>query len=217
MVLCFDTQAKASKLRRGVLRKQRADREATIRKRVGDRGYEEYMDNIEDIVSSIKAHLVARNPSNPERPVASFRRMLVAATMDDAMLDAQEFRDSLADFSIQLPSGDVRLLISHFDYLADGRVVISELFDMMDKLASRRKKRRGGKKPPPVKPAWPDEADTADDGLGPLPPNWEKSVTADGRTFFLDHVSESTTWDDPRLRRNGAPVGAAVNAIRSRR
>ncbi|XP_055542084.1 E3 ubiquitin-protein ligase Nedd-4-like isoform X4 [Wyeomyia smithii] len=39
----------------------------------------------------------------------------------------------------------------------------------------------------------------ADDELGPLPEGWEERVHSDGRTFFIDHNTRATQWDDPRL------------------
>ena len=53
-----------------------------------------------------------------------------------------------------------------------------------------------------------------DDGLGPMPPNWEKGVTADGRMYYIDHAREVTQWEDPRKQR---PAGNALNAVRSKR
>lgn len=38
----------------------------------------------------------------------------------------------------------------------------------------------------------------SDDTLGPLPPNWQKAVTFDGRIYFVDHNTQTTTWIDPR-------------------
>ncbi|XP_075912262.1 uncharacterized protein LOC116940453 isoform X2 [Petromyzon marinus] len=35
--------------------------------------------------------------------------------------------------------------------------------------------------------------------LGPLPPGWEESVRADGRSYFIDHKNKKTQWEDPRL------------------
>ncbi|TSY69829.1 E3 ubiquitin-protein ligase NEDD4-like [Bagarius yarrelli] len=35
--------------------------------------------------------------------------------------------------------------------------------------------------------------------LGPLPPGWEERVHADGRTFYIDHNTKNTQWEDPRL------------------
>ncbi|XP_066566896.1 E3 ubiquitin-protein ligase NEDD4-like isoform X4 [Amia ocellicauda] len=45
--------------------------------------------------------------------------------------------------------------------------------------------------------------------LGPLPPGWEERVHADGRTFYIDHNSKNTQWEDPRLQ-NPAITGPAV-------
>jgi hypothetical protein len=35
----------------------------------------------------------------------------------------------------------------------------------------------------------------------PLPDGWEESVTADGRWYFVDHQTKTTTWVDPRKKR----------------
>ncbi|KAG1470884.1 hypothetical protein G6F56_002434 [Rhizopus delemar] len=37
-------------------------------------------------------------------------------------------------------------------------------------------------------------------GSGPLPPGWESRTTSDGRPFFVDHNTHTTTWVDPRRR-----------------
>lgn len=42
-------------------------------------------------------------------------------------------------------------------------------------------------------------ANRPDDELGPLPEGWEERVHSDGRTFFIDHNTRATQWDDPRL------------------
>ncbi|XP_036385342.1 E3 ubiquitin-protein ligase NEDD4-like isoform X6 [Megalops cyprinoides] len=45
--------------------------------------------------------------------------------------------------------------------------------------------------------------------LGPLPPGWEERVHADGRTFYIDHNTKNTQWEDPRLQ-SPAITGPAV-------
>lgn len=35
--------------------------------------------------------------------------------------------------------------------------------------------------------------------LGVLPNGWEMRVHSDNRVYFVDHITHSTTWDDPRL------------------
>ncbi|KAL1920700.1 uncharacterized protein VTP21DRAFT_1077 [Calcarisporiella thermophila] len=35
-------------------------------------------------------------------------------------------------------------------------------------------------------------------GSGPLPPGWEMRVTPEGRPYFVDHNTRTTTWVDPR-------------------
>ena len=36
------------------------------------------------------------------------------------------------------------------------------------------------------------------DPLGPLPTGWEQRFTPEGRPFFVDHRTRTTTWNDPR-------------------
>uniref|UniRef100_A0A1Q3F106 Putative membrane-associated guanylate kinase n=1 Tax=Culex tarsalis TaxID=7177 RepID=A0A1Q3F106_CULTA len=38
-----------------------------------------------------------------------------------------------------------------------------------------------------------------DDGLGPLPPKWEKAFTDSGEVYFIDHNTGTSHWLDPRL------------------
>ena len=38
-----------------------------------------------------------------------------------------------------------------------------------------------------------------DDELSPLPEGWEERMHTDGRTFFIDHNTRTTQWEDPRL------------------
>ncbi|XP_054858178.1 E3 ubiquitin-protein ligase NEDD4 isoform X2 [Eublepharis macularius] len=45
--------------------------------------------------------------------------------------------------------------------------------------------------------------------LGPLPPGWEERTHTDGRTFFINHNTRRTQWEDPRLQ-NVAITGPAV-------
>ncbi|XP_073991858.1 transcriptional coactivator yki isoform X1 [Rhodnius prolixus] len=39
---------------------------------------------------------------------------------------------------------------------------------------------------------------TALDELGPLPPGWEQARTSEGQVYFLNHITQTTTWEDPR-------------------
>lgn len=47
------------------------------------------------------------------------------------------------------------------------------------------------------------------DQLGPLPEGWEERVHTDGRTFFIDHNTRTTQWEDPRIS-NPQIAGPAV-------
>eukprot|EP00096_Caligus_rogercresseyi_P010853 TRINITY_DN407_c1_g1_i1.p1 TRINITY_DN407_c1_g1~~TRINITY_DN407_c1_g1_i1.p1 ORF type:complete len:1337 (-),score=405.78 TRINITY_DN407_c1_g1_i1:791-4801(-) len=40
-----------------------------------------------------------------------------------------------------------------------------------------------------------------EDTLGPLPPHWEKAFTEKGEPYFIDHLSGTSHWLDPRLSR----------------
>jgi len=47
-----------------------------------------------------------------------------------------------------------------------------------------------------------------------LPAGWEKRLTADGRTYFVDHDTRTTTWKDPRLLQYSAsPINETKPAI----
>jgi len=36
------------------------------------------------------------------------------------------------------------------------------------------------------------------DDLGPLPPGWEKATTPTGQIYFMNHITKTTQWEDPR-------------------
>lgn len=38
-----------------------------------------------------------------------------------------------------------------------------------------------------------------EDELSPLPEGSEERMHTDGRTFFIDHNTRTTQWEDPRL------------------
>ncbi|XP_015264671.1 PREDICTED: E3 ubiquitin-protein ligase NEDD4 isoform X2 [Gekko japonicus] len=49
-------------------------------------------------------------------------------------------------------------------------------------------------------PPHPRRKTSLDPGeLGPLPPGWEERTHTDGRTFFINHNTKKTQWEDPRL------------------
>ncbi|XP_069687430.1 transcriptional coactivator YAP1 isoform X2 [Periplaneta americana] len=39
---------------------------------------------------------------------------------------------------------------------------------------------------------------TTVDELGPLPPGWEQARTPEGQVYYLNHLTRTTTWEDPR-------------------
>ncbi|XP_074474586.1 E3 ubiquitin-protein ligase NEDD4 isoform X2 [Sebastes fasciatus] len=60
--------------------------------------------------------------------------------------------------------------------------------------------------PPPLPPMTPEESPqhtpspeaTQDSGF--LPAGWEVRSSPNGRPFFIDHTTKTTTWEDPRLK-----------------
>ncbi|KAK2582723.1 hypothetical protein KPH14_004993 [Odynerus spinipes] len=59
-----------------------------------------------------------------------------------------------------------------------------------------------------------DVISTVDD-LGPLPHGWEQARTAEGQIYFLNHLTRTTTWEDPRktvAAQNVAQVAAQVES-----
>ncbi|CAH8611586.1 unnamed protein product [Heterobilharzia americana] len=45
------------------------------------------------------------------------------------------------------------------------------------------------------------------DPLGPLPANWERRVDMSGRSYFVNHVSRISQWEDPRIQGHPLPSG----------
>ena len=37
------------------------------------------------------------------------------------------------------------------------------------------------------------------DNLGPLPPGWEETHTQEGQKYYMNHLTKSTQWEDPRI------------------
>lgn len=35
--------------------------------------------------------------------------------------------------------------------------------------------------------------------LGPLPPGWEPAKTPQGQMYFMNHITKTTQWEDPRI------------------
>ncbi|CAL7942984.1 unnamed protein product [Xylocopa violacea] len=57
-----------------------------------------------------------------------------------------------------------------------------------------------------------DVISTVDD-LGPLPHGWEQARTPEGQIYFLNHLTRTTTWEDPRKTAAAANVAAVAAAI----
>ncbi|CAO3680149.1 unnamed protein product [Rhizopus stolonifer] len=48
-------------------------------------------------------------------------------------------------------------------------------------------------------------------GTGPLPPGWEMRTSAEGRPYFVDHNTRTTTWVDPRRQQYISSIGPGSN------
>ncbi|XP_032682602.1 transcriptional coactivator YAP1-like isoform X2 [Odontomachus brunneus] len=59
-----------------------------------------------------------------------------------------------------------------------------------------------------------DVISTVDD-LGPLPQGWEQARTPEGQIYFLNHITRTTTWEDPRKTAAAANVAAVAAAVES--
>ena len=61
-----------------------------------------------------------------------------------------------------------------------------------------------------VSPApLPEEEDVPSSSVGdedPLPEGWEARRTKDGRAFYVDHNTRTTTWEDPRRLAKNKPT-----------
>ncbi|KAG8186525.1 hypothetical protein JTE90_023953 [Oedothorax gibbosus] len=49
------------------------------------------------------------------------------------------------------------------------------------------------------------------DDNNPLPPGWEMAKTSAGQTYFLNHLTQTTTWVDPRKKLTTGNMSASVN------
>lgn len=49
----------------------------------------------------------------------------------------------------------------------------------------------------------------------PLPSGWEQRVTAEGRIYYVDHNTRTTSWHDPRQNPNYQPPSRTTNASRT--
>ena len=61
-------------------------------------------------------------------------------------------------------------------------------------------------------PKVPTDLTVSDEALGPLPSGWEVRKTPGGKSYWVDHNTKTTTWDDPRI-----PTLDSSNADQSRR
>ncbi|KAI8967641.1 hypothetical protein BDF20DRAFT_900412 [Mycotypha africana] len=52
---------------------------------------------------------------------------------------------------------------------------------------------------------------TTSAGSGPLPPGWEMRTSAEGRPYFVDHNTRTTTWVDPRRQQYISTIGPGSN------
>ncbi|SAM01374.1 hypothetical protein [Absidia glauca] len=53
----------------------------------------------------------------------------------------------------------------------------------------------------------PTESQTTNVATGPLPAGWEMRTTSEGRPYFVDHNTRTTTWVDPRRQQRISTIG----------
>ncbi|KAL0961110.1 hypothetical protein HGRIS_006087 [Hohenbuehelia grisea] len=63
----------------------------------------------------------------------------------------------------------------------------------------------------PTATAAPPPSSTGEYAEIPLPLGWEERRTPEGRPYFVDHHTRTTTWADPRRRQVAPPPSAAAN------
>ena len=56
----------------------------------------------------------------------------------------------------------------------------------------------------------PEQRPVGPGGAGPLPEGWEECITEDGRTYYVDHINETTSWERPAA---AAPAAAPQFSI----
>ncbi|KAJ3375850.1 hypothetical protein GGF31_003055 [Allomyces arbusculus] len=99
---------------------------------------------------------------------------------------------NLADDQVPLPAGwEMRTMPSGRPYFVDHNTRTTTWDDP-----------RGQQSIPAAPPSAPSVAmtlDQRDEVLGPLPDGWEMRTAQLGRVYFVDHNTQKTTWDDPRL------------------
>eukprot|EP01064_Diplonema_japonicum_P037033 TRINITY_DN8578_c0_g1_i2.p1 TRINITY_DN8578_c0_g1~~TRINITY_DN8578_c0_g1_i2.p1 ORF type:complete len:375 (+),score=39.17 TRINITY_DN8578_c0_g1_i2:34-1158(+) len=58
------------------------------------------------------------------------------------------------------------------------------------------------------------EQEDPGDGVGVLPPNWGYRYTPTGRIYFLNHLSKTSTWTDPRSKPRTKPVTVCASFLK---
>ncbi len=46
--------------------------------------------------------------------------------------------------------------------------------------------------------------DQSEDNLGPLPQGWERGYSENGQVYYINHISKTTQWEDPRVQQHNA-------------
>lgn len=89
----------------------------------------------------------------------------------------------------------------------DPRVAIQQQqqqnrLQQQQQIAQQQQQQRASPQPPQTaQPQLAQQQQAANSGnnLGPLPQGWEQSVTPEGEVYFINHVTKSTSWFDPRI------------------
>jgi len=91
----------------------------------------------------------------------------------------------------------------------DPRVAIQQQqqqnrLQQQQQIAQQQQQQQQRASPQPPQTAQPQlaqqqQAANSGNNLGPLPQGWEQSVTPEGEVYFINHVTKSTSWFDPRI------------------
>ena len=178
-----------------------------------DEEWNQYLGEVTRALRLIGKQLIVRNPANKERPLQNMQRFFEMNAGDDNCLDYNEFRNCLKDFNISLEENQIKMIMLHFDYDQDKSLCIDEIMFALRKALSMRST------------AWEEKEksqDDGDDGLGVLPGHITKHLAANGRWYFRNHLTKTTSWKDPRVMGSievldKPAAGSGINAVKGKK
>ena len=196
------------------MEQKRKDFEKKMRSMMdSDEEWNQYLGEVNRALRLIGKQLIVRNPANKERPLQNMQRFFEMNAGDDNCLDYNEFRNCLKDFNVSLEEKQLKMIMLHFDYDQDKSLCIDEIMFALRKALSMRSA------------AWEEKEksqDDDDDGLGALPGHVTKHLAANGRWYFRNHLTKTTSWQDPRVMGSTEVLdkpaaGSGINAVKGKK